>query len=351
MGWTLSRFRAGDAVEVRNKEEILRTLDPHGCVDGMPFMPEMLQYCGKRFRVAAVAHKTCDTIYGKGGRRLRQTVHLAGIRCDGSAHDGCQADCTLFWKDAWLKPVTQSPRDFVGTATTINSKVKCTENDLFAHTRQPSGIGEEPRYVCQATNLLKASEPLARRDIRQYLFDVISGNHSVLHVFRVLCLAGIRRVLVRTPVAYRLLEAFYNTVHRVVIGRPSPWVSGTIPSGTATPTGHLSLRRGEYVRIKEQRDIEATIDESGKNRGLSFDKEMASYCGSIVSVRGSINKIVDEVTGRMRHMKQPCITLEEVVCKATYTECKLLCPRAIPPYWREIWLERVSGMKGDDGTT
>ena len=41
MSWTLSRFRAGHVVEVRTKEEILATLDKHGCLDGMPFMPEM----------------------------------------------------------------------------------------------------------------------------------------------------------------------------------------------------------------------------------------------------------------------------------------------------------------------
>jgi hypothetical protein len=39
----------------------LATLDQHGSMDGMPFMPEMLQFCGRRFRVGAVAHKTCDT--------------------------------------------------------------------------------------------------------------------------------------------------------------------------------------------------------------------------------------------------------------------------------------------------
>jgi hypothetical protein len=105
MSWTLSCFRAGDLVEVRSREDILAPLDQDACVDGMPFMPEMLQFSGQRFRVGAVAHKTCDPIHKPGGRRLRSTVHLAGLRCDGSAHEGCQAACNLFWKDVWLKPV------------------------------------------------------------------------------------------------------------------------------------------------------------------------------------------------------------------------------------------------------
>ena len=108
MSWKLSHFRAGDLVEVRSKEEILATLDADAGIDGILFMPEMLQYCGRRFRVAAVAHKTCDVAQKTlKSRRLETTVHLTGLRCDGSAHGGCQAGCLLYWKEAWI---SQSPR-------------------------------------------------------------------------------------------------------------------------------------------------------------------------------------------------------------------------------------------------
>ena len=42
---------AGDWVEVRSKEEILATPDKNGRLDGMPLMPQMLEYCGQRFQV------------------------------------------------------------------------------------------------------------------------------------------------------------------------------------------------------------------------------------------------------------------------------------------------------------
>src|SRR5215470_15033948 len=96
-------LRAGDTVVVRSKEEILATLDAQGRLDGMPFQPEMFAFCGRTLRVGKVAHKTCDTINKTGGRRVRNAVHLEGVRCDGSAHAGCQADCNLFWKEAWLR--------------------------------------------------------------------------------------------------------------------------------------------------------------------------------------------------------------------------------------------------------
>src|SRR5713226_8952057 len=63
-------LRVGEAVEVRSAEEILATLDEHGCLDSLPFMPEMLQFCNKRFTVYKRADKTCDTIGKTGGRRL-----------------------------------------------------------------------------------------------------------------------------------------------------------------------------------------------------------------------------------------------------------------------------------------
>jgi hypothetical protein len=130
-------------------------------------------------------------------------------------------------------------------------------------------------------------------------------------------------------------------MHRLLTGRPSPWVAGMIPAGATTPTGRLDLQPGELVRVKPKSEIEKTLDQNCRNRGLSIDKEMASYCGSVVKVRRSVEKIIDESTGQMRHMKQSCITLEGVYCSAQYSESRLMCPRAIPPYWREIWLERT----------
>ena len=104
MAWKLSRYRTGDVVEVRSKEEILGTLNKNGRLDELPFMPQMLQFCGKRFKVYKRAHKTCDTVNPVAGRRVADAVHLE-TRCDGAAYGGCQAECLLFWKEAWLKRV------------------------------------------------------------------------------------------------------------------------------------------------------------------------------------------------------------------------------------------------------
>ena len=95
-------IRAGDTVEIRSREEILATLDERGTLGALPFMSEMFAFCARRFVVGKVAHKTCDTINASGGRRMLDALHLEGLRCDGSAHGGCQAACLIFWKTAWV---------------------------------------------------------------------------------------------------------------------------------------------------------------------------------------------------------------------------------------------------------
>src|SRR6185295_700666 len=158
MAWILSRFRAGDLVEVRGKEEILATLDEQGCVDGMPFMPEMLRFCGQRFHVRAVAHKTCETArHTYKGRRLGASVHLEDIRCDGSAHGGCEAACTLFWKDVWLKPVEKDTTPPIANGQSRDSLSACSDASLIANARSGfDATNGESCYVCQATKLYDA---------------------------------------------------------------------------------------------------------------------------------------------------------------------------------------------------
>jgi hypothetical protein len=344
MKWQLSRFRVGDIVEVRSKQEILATLDAKGCNDRMPFMPEMLQYCGRRFRVGAVAHKTCDVAQQTlKSRRLGATVHLVGVRCDGSAHGGCQAECNLFWKDAWLKPAADS--DVASQKPGLVGSPACTgisEPQLMERTRLSSDSPQpDAVYSCQATQLFAATDALAWWNPKQYLRDVTTGNHSLRYVLGVLLVACLKHLHKNAPRGYRLTKHLYESMHRRLLGRELPEFRGAIRDGRPTPTGRLDLRPGERVRIKSKVEIEATLDAKGRNRGLYFDVELSPYCGSVTTVRKSVTQFIDEATGKMCHAKQPCIMLDGVACKAEYSQCRLLCPRSIPSYWREVWLERT----------
>jgi len=325
-------------VEVRTLSDVLASLDEAGCYEGLPFMPEMAQFCGKRYRIGAVAHKTCDTVHNTGGRRLQNAVHLEGLRCDGSAHGGCGAACYLIWKEAWLRPI--DPR----TGQTAPSPSAVPPNKTRAVTDSTqSYIDGEIRYHCQATRLYDATEALPWWDIRQYVFDVATRNHSVWHVARVVFLGAIRGALRRVPRGYRVMKWISDRLHLWLTGRPTPQVVGKIDRGSPTPQGRLDLHPGELVRIKALAEIEKTLDASARNRGLRFDaEEMAPYCGRTVRVLDRVMKIIHETTGKMIDMKEPCIVLEGVFCRAENASCRLNCPRAIRSYWREVWLERAT---------
>lgn len=345
------KWRAGDWVEVRSKEEILGTLDSRGRLEELPFMPEMFRYCGQRFRVYKRAHKTCDTVSRTGGRRLKDAVHLE-LRCDGEAHGGCQAACLLFWKTAWLKPVdgpgeASSGRD---RSTDTPAPDSCTEEHVrvAASRNDPAAEPGETVYVCQATELTRITEYLPWWDMRQYLEDVTSGNVTVGRLFCGMVYACFWEVLEHSGNALGgALVRFYDRYHRLWGGLPFPRKMGTIPADRGTPTIALNLQPGELVRVRTHEEILSTLNTEGKNRGLSFDGEQVPFCGGVYRVRSRVSTFIDESTGRMKSMKNDAVILEGVWCQARYSDCRMMCPRSIYSWWREIWLERVSEGGGD----
>jgi hypothetical protein len=183
---------------------------------------------------------------------------------------------------------------------------------------------------------------MAYWDIRQYIEDYTSGNVSF------------RRLIAGTTYSayYNLSQAgigtgpimrwFYNKICGVWGGPNWPRTPGVIPGGQPTPKGTpLNIQPGELVRVKPQAEILKTVNAENRNRGLFWDAELAPYCGGTYRVLRRISKIIIEQTGKMMEMKNPCVILDNVICQARYSACRMFCPRAMYPYWREIWLERV----------
>lgn len=335
--WNSSQFSAGEWVEVRSKEEILATLEKGAELEGLPFMPEMFQFCGQRFRVSKRAHKTCDPPNGLQGRRMLRAVHLEDVRCDGAAHAGCQAACLIFWKDAWLKSA-----DGAGGNARVNGNQPraCTEADVWAATR-PAPADPEPIYACQSTRVPAATQPLRWWDLRQYAEDCASGNVRPRDLVDALAGLVSQKIATAGIGVGSGVRWVYNAVQRLQGGTPYPWGIGQIQTGSRTPSRKLDLQPGELVKVRSHADILQTLDEAGNNRGMCWDPEMVPYCGGTYRVQRRITLIIDEKTGRLLPMKNDCIQLEGVVCGACYAKYRRFCPRAIPPYWREIWLERV----------
>lgn len=328
-------LRAGDWIIVRSREAILATLDANACLDGLPFQPEMFAFCGRRMRVSKVAHKTCDNIKKTGGRRMLNAVHLEDGRCDGAAHGGCQADCVFFWKESWLRRENQTSAQFATSNT-------CSEETVQNRTRvRGDENSDDPRWVCQTTQLYDATTLLHWWDLRQYIWDVTSGNHSAWHMIKLLTFAGYRK-LVGFGLGYRYLIDFFNRLQKLHGGKLYPLGQGVISDGKPTPTEALNLKPGDWVEVRSQDEILKTITSNGFNRGMRYDMEMSKYCGEKYRVQMRVERLINEQTGKMMTMKSPCIQLENVYCRAQCTDRRLGCPRASNSYWREIWLKRVS---------
>jgi hypothetical protein len=340
-------LRAGERVRVRSEDEILETLDRDGRLDGLPFMPEMLQYCGREFRVYRTAHKACDTIRKTGARRMASAVHLEGLRCDGRYHGGCQAFCLIFWKEAWLERVPargglrirgRFPR-VRGNGRTAPSTAGCNRELLLAATTISDGADPQgPTYRCQATDLFEATAPLAWWDPRQYLRDLTSGNVRLVDMLSVFLLRNLRR-LIEIGVGYRALMWTYNKIESLRGGPPYPYPIST--RRKKTPKSTLGLRVGELVQVRSHAEIAETLDFRSQNRGMRFDPEMVRYCGGTYRVQQRVEKIINEQSGKMMRLPNDCIMLEGVICRAECSHRRLFCPRSITPYWREIWLKRV----------
>jgi hypothetical protein len=336
-------LRPGEWVQVRSVDEILGTLDAEGKLDGLPFMPEMRRFCGQQFVVFKRADKTCDTVGWTGFRRMRNTVHLTNLRCDGAAHGGCQAGCLIFWKEAWLKRTPESSdtlRRSDVTSSVVRSRAitGVTPSDIRDATVVRSATGEtgELTYSCQATELVRATSRIARLDIRPYVRDFASGNVTL------------REGLTRIPIF--LFNKFQGANRRLLPrlmlihgGRNFPFIEGRL---TKTPVEPLNLQPGELVEVKTRDEIVRTLDTANRNRGLGFDREMLRYCGQRARVLRRVERIIDERTGKMITLRGDCVILDGVVCSGQYY---LFCPRSIYPYWREIWLRRVDEPLGSEG--
>ena len=285
-------------------------------------MPEMLKYCGRTLPVAQRADVTCA---GAGVvRRMRDTVHLQRVRCDGSAHDGCQASCLMFWKEAWLERAED--------AVEAQGGLTAEDEAFVAETLLPGTKVESDSastlYRCQATEIPKASEPLRFREVDQYVRGLQSWKLPKILKGLVIEVFNLWQSLSKRHLPTRLL---------IKGGNPFPFVIGKLEKG-ATPKETLDLQPGDLVRIKSKEEIVATLDRTNRNRGLTFDSELAVYCGRTARVQARVNHIIEESTGEMTDIKSDCIILEGVVCVGDYHR---FCTRAIYSYWREIWLEKI----------
>jgi hypothetical protein len=306
------RLIQGDLVEIRSADEILSTLDDNGTLHGLPFMHEMLKFVGQRVRV----HRRVEYFSFDGDElcgdepSVRAFPHddvviLENARCSGVAHGGCKRGCSIFWKESWLRRVSEESESAVaGNVSELERRLQSID------------VNHSEVFFCQSSELLKTTRPLRWRErLGRCLRNVYTGNVSLWEM--------IRNIAVWIKVRGR--ERLF----------------GVYPTGRLqkTPTEVLNLQVGEMVEVKSLKEIVQTLDSRGWNRGLHFAPEMIPYCGRKMRVACRADSMIREGTGEMRSMKNTVI-LEDCVCDSA-TWAFGGCPREDYVYWREIWLRRV----------
>ncbi|HYL80159.1 MAG TPA: hypothetical protein VEU07_05065, partial [Candidatus Acidoferrum sp.] len=106
---TLSlNLQPGEMVRVKNREEILSTLDFRQRNRGLWFDAEMLRYCGAAYRVLKRVDRIIDE--GSGAMRVLPTpcVILEGVTCCAHLSDRrlfCPRSIYPYWREIWLERV------------------------------------------------------------------------------------------------------------------------------------------------------------------------------------------------------------------------------------------------------
>lgn len=305
----MAKLTIGDLVEVASSDEILETLDANGTLNGLPFMPEMLEYCGKRFRLATMIQKTCvessPRFFDVRGFRGGDVWVLDELRCSGAEHDECGRRCLLFWRAAWLRKVE------VSRPLLQIDPVVCEQARSRLKTFSAPGV-----YFCQSTELVKATESLSKS--QRFLKCIADIRAGAVGVFEML-------VLVARWLWWKTVLQF---VPRHLVGPL-----------TRTPVSNLSLAVGEVVEVKSAHEIVQTLDRGGCTRGLRYDRTLNKFGGKEQKVLFRLDRMISEPTGKMLTVGGT-VMLEGAMCPC-YAAVFGGCPRKDFVYWREVWLKRA----------
>lgn len=296
----------GHTVRVRSLSEILETLESDSCLAGLPFMPEMIRYCGGTFTVRQRADKACVLRHEL--RTMVDTVVLEGVRCHGEHHRGCQLGCMIFWREAWLQRIEMDDK--------IVPNYNGVDRDISVLRTTIDGV----HPFCQATELRKATiSNLPWWKLSQYLTDLRSKTFSPLKLVQVLL------TLLREKLRWNAAERRLQSPAR------------DLPSlGRQT----LGLVHGDIVEVKPFEEILDTLDRHGRHQGLKFSMEMSRWCGKRLVVQDRVETIVVEDIGQL-HQLRDTVTLQGILCDRHRG-----CARGLPHLWREAWLKRVDQPSG-----
>jgi hypothetical protein len=102
------------------------------------------------------------------------------------------------------------------------------------------------------------------------------------------------------------------------------------------------LRRGDWVTVRSEAEILATLDADGTLDGLPFMPEMRRFCGRDLRVRSRADRTIADRLGFRR--MEDAVHLADTHCDGAEHDG---CGRRCSLYWKERWLRRTAGPRPD----
>lgn len=203
---------------------------------------------------------------------------------------------------------------------------------MLQQSDAPAAAGTCQRESLKAASRLLCPYPAVTL-IRMFRYLEYAGLSGTIR--KVLLLANGRREIVPCgrPPRHPLLPARSRVpVHEPVShDRPPGESHSDISRGEAA-----SLQAGDWVEVKDEQEIMATLDDRCSLRGLVFLPEMLPYCGRRFTVLKRVERIFLEESRQLRKIRAT-VLLDGVMCGGEMLGCDKSCFF----YWREDWLRRV----------
>ena len=134
-----------------------------------------------------------------------------------------------------------------------------------------------------------------------------------------------------------VLKYSFTKFMRVFSADSGGSTGGKLKVGQSCDDEVLDLQPGEWVEVKSEKEILATLDEKGTYKGLRWMINMRKFCGKRYRVYKRLEKMILESSGEYRQVKNT-VLLEGVTCDG---EEWFGCDRSCYHFWREVWLRRV----------
>lgn len=302
-------YKVGDAVKVRNRNEIEKAFDQQDKTQGCLFVAQMYECCDKGFKVIKTVKNFFDEHEYIVYRVLPPLYILEGSICRGDAGQfdkTCDHSCYFLWHQDWLEDSIPVPK--TGEGGLRDEHLADTHGGGTKKEAEHSYDKVLVSNACQLIDLACVAEQNSLTD------NLLQGRIKLVWSTKKKISKAKNRVL-------SLLKSRRETTTSVVPHLPQ-------------------LAPGDLVRARSRDDIAALLDDSGASGGCVFTPEMFERCGKTYRVLKHVDNFYDEVKKKMCRCRN-IVLLEESVCSGRRRVFPADCDRNCFQFWHTSWLEKV----------